>query len=56
MASDGVAEFLRRLMLRSPLAAEEQRAILNLSGKRHVIGSRQDIVTPGQTVITPVWS
>ena len=50
MASNGVAEFLRRLMLRSPLSAEEQRAVLNLSGQRCVIDSRRDIVTPGQTV------
>ena len=50
MASDGMAEFLRRLMLRSPLSAEEQRAVLNLSGQRRVIGSSQDIVRPGQTV------
>ena len=50
MASDGIAEFLRRLLLRSPLSAEEQRAVLNLSGQRCVIDSCRDIVTPGQTV------
>ena len=50
MASDGVAEFLRRLMLRSPLSAEEQRAVLHLSGQRCAMVSGQDIVMPGQTV------
>jgi len=50
MASDGVAEFLRRLMLRSPLSAEEQCAVLQLSGQRCFIDSRRDIVTPGQNV------
>jgi len=37
-------------MLRSPLSAEEQRAVLHLSGQRCVIDSRRDIVTPGQNV------
>ncbi len=50
MAYDGVAGFLRRLMLRSPLSAEEQRAVLHLSGQRCAMVSHQDIVTPGQTV------
>jgi CRP-like cAMP-binding protein len=50
MAFDGVAEFLRRLMLRSPLSAAEQRAVLHLSGQRCAMVSHQDIVTPGQTV------
>ena len=50
MASDGVAEFLRRLMLRSPLSGEEQRAVLHLSGQRCAMVSGQDIVMPGQTV------
>ncbi len=50
MASDGVAEFLRRIMLRSPLSAEEQSAVLHLSGQRCLIDSRRDIVTPGHNV------
>ncbi len=50
MASDGVAQFLRRLMLRSLLSAEEQRAVLQLSGQLCVMDPHQDIVTPGQTV------
>ncbi len=45
MASDGVAEFLRRLMLRSPLSAEEQRAVLHLSGQRSVVNTRRDRYT-----------
>ncbi len=50
MASDGIAEFLRRLVLRSPLSAEEQRAVMHLSGQRRVIDTRRDIVTPGRNV------
>ncbi len=40
--------FLHRLLLRSPLAREEQEAILSLPGETVEVQARGDIVAPGQ--------
>jgi CRP-like cAMP-binding protein len=45
-----VARFLHRLLLRSALAPEEQRAILGLTGEQQRFAARRDIVTPGEEV------
>lgn len=42
--------FLNRLLLRSQLSAEEQDAILSLPSHALRVGSRRDIVLPGQAV------
>lgn len=44
------ALFLKRLLLRSALSPEEQRAILNLRCEVHPYSSRRDIVRPGDCV------
>ena len=44
--------FLRRLLLRSALTAEEQRAILALKGSNHQYAAHKDIVSPGEHVET----
>ena len=40
--------FLKRLLQRSELTADEQRAILKLKGQTQRIAARSDIVSPGQ--------
>lgn len=46
----GLQRFLDRLLLRSPLTAEEQKAILALEVRPASIPPRHDIVSPGETV------
>lgn len=48
--ASGVSLFLKRLLRRSELTAEEQRAILGISGDEQTYGAHLDIVRPGQTV------
>lgn len=46
----GLRRFLRRLLDRSTLSAEEQHAILSLPGQVRSVRSRQDLVMPGERV------
>ena len=43
-------KFLARLLLRSPLSAEEEQAILALDGREVRTDAHRDIVRPGQTI------
>lgn len=45
-----LALFLRRLLLRSPLSAEERRAIMKLPGRQLRFGPHREIIAPGVTV------
>ena len=49
-SSTPVARFLHRLRLRSVLTAEEQEAVLELSGETRHYRSNEDIVSPGEHV------
>lgn len=44
------AQFLQRLLLRSKLTVEEQRAILSLQGTVQRVQAHRDIVSPGECV------
>jgi len=45
-----ISLFLKRLLIRSALTGEEQRAILSLTGETQRFGTHFDIVLPGHTV------
>jgi CRP-like cAMP-binding protein len=45
-----IALFLKRLLIRSALTADEQQGILNLSGRKQRVAAHQDIVSPGETI------
>jgi len=47
-----VALFLKRLLLRSALSPDEQRAVLGLTGEQQRVATHMDIVSPGETVET----
>ena len=49
-AQASLSLFLKRLLLRSPLRAEEQGAVLDLTGTEHRYAAHRDIVMPDEHV------